>query len=324
MVLPQRRRHAVTLPDTCAGLRLDQALAEILPEYSRSRLQQWIKQGAVTVDGKTLRPRDVVMGGESVVIDAELQAETAVSPEEIPLDVVYEDDDLLIVNKPPGLVVHPAAGNWAGTLQNALLHHAPVLAHLPRSGIVHRLDKDTSGLLVVAKTLEAHTHLVTALQARSVKREYLAVVQGRVISGGTVEGDIGRHPVDRKRMAVVASGGKPAVTHYRVEERFRAHTLVRVRLETGRTHQIRVHMAHIRFPLVGDPVYGGRFKLPAGAGEALIRALRGFRRQALHAARLGIVHPRTAEEMTFEAPLPDDMQALLQVLREDAADAESV
>lgn len=313
----ERREHETVIPEALAGRRLDQALAELFPEYSRSRLQQWIKQGAVRVDGRLLRPREPVQGGERVWIRAELAPVGEVQAQAIPLDIVFEDADLLVVNKPPGLVVHPAAGNWAGTLQNALLHHAPTLAHLPRGGIVHRLDKDTSGLLVIAKTLEAHTRLVAALQARDVKREYLAVVGGRVISGGTIEGNIGRHPVDRKRMAVV-EGGKPAVTHYRVEERYRGHSLLRLRLETGRTHQIRVHLAHIRHPIVGDPVYGGRLKLPAGAGPELIAALRGFKRQALHATRLGLEHPRSGEPMSWEAPLPADMRALIAALRVDA------
>lgn len=314
--MSERRQHQVDIPAELAGSRLDQALSALFPDYSRSRLQQWIKQGAVTVDGRSARPRDPVFGGERVVIEAELEAVSAVAPQEIPLQIVFEDADLLVLDKPPGLVVHPAAGNWDGTLQNALLHHAPALAQLPRSGIVHRLDKDTSGLLVVAKTIEAHTHLVAAMQAREIKREYLALVQGPVISGGTIEGDIGRHPVDRKRMAVVHAG-KPAVTHYRVEERFRAHTLLRVILETGRTHQIRVHLAHIHLPIIGDPVYGGRLKLPRAASAELIAALRGFRRQALHAARLSLEHPRNGEPLSFEAPLPADMAALLAALRAD-------
>ncbi len=300
-----------------AGSRLDQALAQLFPQYSRSRLQQWIKQGAVKVDHAVLRPRDAVHGGEDIELDVELEAAPEVRAEAIALDIVFEDEQILVVNKPPGLVVHPAAGNWEGTLQNALLHHCPELAVLPRSGIVHRLDKDTSGLMVVAKTLEAHKQLIDQLQARTVNREYLALVQGRVIAGGTVEGNIGRHPVDRKRMAVVA-GGKPAVTHYRVAERFRHHTLLRVKLETGRTHQIRVHMAHIRHPILGDPVYGGRLRLPAGASEAFQETLRRFKRQALHAASLGLRHPATGEVLEWEAPLPEDMARLIGALHADA------
>jgi len=305
------------VPEELAGRRLDQVLAELFADFSRSRLQQWVKEGQVSVDGKQLRPRDKLFGGERIVLTVQLSAESAFEPEPIPLDIVYEDEALLVINKPAGLVVHPAAGNWKGTLLNALLHHAPALAQVPRAGIVHRLDKDTTGLLVVAKTLESQTALVEQLQARSFTREYDAVVNGVLTGGGTVDAPIGRHPVDRKRMAVVRNG-KPAVTHYRLAERFRAHTHIKVQLETGRTHQIRVHMAHQRFPLVGDPVYGGRLRLPPASGEALIQMLRGFPRQALHASRLGLVHPQSGEYMEWQAPLPEDMQNLLTVLREDA------
>jgi len=304
------------VPEALAGRRLDQVLAELFPDFSRSRLQQWVKSGCVEVDGQRLRPRDKLHGGERIVLTAQLVQETAFEPEPIPLDIVYEDEALLVINKPAGLVVHPAAGNWQGTLLNALLHHVPALAQVPRAGIVHRLDKDTTGLLVVAKTLEAQTSLVEQLQARSFTREYDAVVNGVLTGGGTVNAPIARHPVDRKRMAVVRSG-KPAVTHYRVAERFRAHTHIKVQLETGRTHQIRVHMAHQRYPLVGDPVYGGRLRIPPASGEALMQMLRGFPRQALHASRLGLVHPQSGEYMEWQAPLPGDMQALLAVLRED-------
>lgn len=305
------------VPEELAGRRLDQVLAELFADFSRSRLQQWVKEGQVSVDGKQLRPRDKLFGGERIVLTVQLSAESAFEPEPIPLDIVYEDEALLVINKPAGLVVHPAAGNWKGTLLNALLHHAPALAQVPRAGIVHRLDKDTTGLLVVAKTLESQTALVEQLQARSFTREYDAVVNGVLTGGGTVDAPIGRHPVDRKRMAVVRNG-KPAVTHYRLAERFRAHTHIKVQLETGRTHQIRVHMAHQRFPLVGDPVYGGRLRLPPASGEVLIQMLRGFPRQALHASRLGLVHPQSGEYMEWQAPLPEDMQNLLTVLREDA------
>ena len=302
------------IPEELSGARVDQALAQIFPQYSRSRLTQWIKQGKVTVDGLVPKPKDAVLGGEhvEVVADSMPEAQT-VAAEPIPLDIVYEDEALIVINKPPGLVVHPAAGNWDGTLQNALLHHAPELAGVPRAGIVHRLDKETSGLMVVARTLPAHKSLVEQLQARSVSREYLALVQGNVVAGGTVEGNIGRHPVDRKRMAVV-DGGKPAITHYRVEARFAYHTLLRVKLETGRTHQIRVHMAHIRHPIIGDPVYGGRLRIPAGASDTLQLALRGFRRQALHATRLQLEHPVSGELVTWEAHMPADMQALVDLL----------
>jgi 23S rRNA pseudouridine1911/1915/1917 synthase len=305
------------IPDTLRGRRLDQALAELVPDYSRSRLQQWIRAGQVTLDARPAQVREKVNGGEVVRITAELAGAGSAAPEPITLDVVHADADLLVINKPPGLVVHPAAGNPAGTLLNALLHLDPALAALPRAGIVHRLDKATSGLMVVARTLTAHKRLVEALAARAVTREYLAVVNTVLTGGGTIEAPIGRHPVDRKRMAV-NQGGKPAVTHYRVEARYRAHTLVRVSLETGRTHQIRVHMAHNHTPIVGDPVYGGRLRLPAGASEALRDALAGFRRQALHATRLVLQHPASGETVSWEAPAPEDMQRLIKVLREDA------
>ena len=306
----------IDIPAECAGMRLDQALSELLPQYSRSRLQQWIKGGDVEVDGRRLRPRDKVVGGEKVTLRAVVESEQRWEPQAMPLDILHEDEDILVVNKPAGLVVHPAAGNPDGTLLNALLHHAPQVAALPRAGIVHRLDKDTSGILVVAKSLEARTSLVEQLQRRQFTREYDAVVEGTMTGGGKVDAPIGRHPVDRKRMAVTP-GGKPALTHYRLAERFRAHTWLKVRLETGRTHQIRVHMAHIRHPLVGDPVYRGRLRLPAGAGEALRQALREFRRQALHASRLGLAHPRTGEWMEWKVPLPGDLAALIEVLRND-------
>ncbi len=314
----ETRRLQARVPDTLAGKRLDQILAELFSDFSRSRLQQWVKDGAVLVDGRPMRPRDKLFGGEEIVVQAKLEVETAFEPEPIPLQIVYEDEAILVINKPAGLVVHPAAGNWQGTLLNALLHHAPQLATVPRAGIVHRLDKETTGLLVVAKTLESQTALVEQLQARQFTREYDAVVNGVLTGGGTVNEPMGRHPVDRKRMAVVRSGGKPAITHYRVEERFRAHTHIKVRLETGRTHQIRVHMAYLRYPLVGDPVYGGRLRLPPASGERLQQMLRGFSRQALHASRLGLHHPQTGDYMEWQAPMPEDMQRLIVVLREDA------
>ena len=305
-----------------AGQRLDQAAAVLFDSFSRSRLQAWIKAGQLTVDGQPGKPRDKVLGNEVLAIEAQLEAAVDDAPEPMDLTVVYEDDSLLVIDKPAGLVVHPAAGHHAGTLLNGLLHHAPVLEHLPRAGIVHRLDRDTTGLMVVAKTLEAHNDLVAQLQDKSVFREYDAVAVGVMTGGATVDAPIGRHPRDRKRQAVTDTG-KPAVTHYRLVERFRGHTHVRVRLETGRTHQIRVHMAHVRYPLVGDPVYGGRMKFPAGASEALRDALQAFPRQALHARCLGLRHPQTGEDIRFEAPLPQDMQALLRVLREDLAQESS-
>jgi 23S rRNA pseudouridine1911/1915/1917 synthase len=316
--MPQSIHLSVSIPEHLDGLRLDQALAELVPDYSRSRLQQWIRDGQVTLDNRAPRVRERVRCGDSVRIDAEITGESAYAAEAIGLELIHEDEHLLVINKPPGLVVHPAAGNPDGTLLNALLHYDPGLAALPRAGIVHRLDKDTSGLMVVARSLSAHNSLVEALQERRVRREYLAVVNGVLTAGGRIEAPIGRHPVDRKRMAVV-TGGREAITHYRVIERYRAHTLVRVRLETGRTHQIRVHMAHIHCPVTGDPVYGGRPRLPRGAGDALKHALRDFRRQALHAQRLELTHPASGEPMAWEAPLPADMKALLDVLHDDAA-----
>ncbi|XSG85333.1 MAG: 23S rRNA pseudouridine(1911/1915/1917) synthase RluD [Methylohalobius sp. ZOD2] len=309
-----------TVPEDMAGLRLDQALARLFPDYSRSRLQQWVKQGRVKVDGEALRPRDKLQGGEWIELEAVEEPRGEFLPQAIPLEIVFEDEHLIVLNKPAGLVVHPAAGHRDGTLQNALLHHAPQLANLPRAGIVHRLDKETSGLLVVAKSLKAHKGLVDQLQARTVKREYLALVQGRMTAGGTVNAPIGRHPVDRKRFAVV-EGGKEAITHYRVAERFPHHTLIRVQLETGRTHQIRVHMAYLRYPLVGDPQYG-RLRLPPGASGELIEALRGFKRQALHAARLSLTHPETGEELGWESPLPEDFERILAILREETSQTE--
>lgn len=313
----EARQLEAQVPEAAAGRRLDQVLAELFPDYSRSRLQQWVKEGNCLVDGRRLRPRDKVLGGEHIALSVVLEADTSFEPEPIPLDIVYEDDALLVINKPAGLVVHPAAGNWQGTLLNALLHHFPPIDKVPRAGIVHRLDKATTGLLVVAKTVEAQTALVEQLQARSFTREYDAVVNGVLTGGGTVDAPIGRHPVDRKRMAVVRNG-KPAVTHYRLAERFRAHTHIKVQLETGRTHQIRVHMAHQHYPLVGDPVYGGRLRIPPACSDALQQMLRRFGRQALHASRLGLVHPVSGDYMEWTVPLPEDMQRLLEVLRADA------
>lgn len=306
-------RREAEIPATAAGERLDRALADLFPEFSRSRLQRWLRAGVLRVDGGRPRPRETVRGGERVVLEAVLEPEGPVQPEAIPLDIVHEDASLIVLDKPAGLVVHPGAGNREGTLQNALLHHAPALGAVPRAGIVHRLDRDTSGLLVVARTLQAHADLVAQLQARTVGREYLALVAGTFTAGGHVDAGIGRHPKDRLRMAV-RRGGKPAVTHYRIEQRFPAHTLVRCRLETGRTHQIRVHMAHIRHPIVGDPLYGGRLRLPPGADEAVIEILRGFRRQALHAERLSLRHPASGETLTWTSPLPEDFRRLLAVL----------
>jgi 23S rRNA pseudouridine1911/1915/1917 synthase len=314
---PREQRLAATVPEDLAGRRLDQALAALFAAFSRTRLQGWVRAGRVTVDGAVRKARDPVYAGERIALRALLDAQVEVRPEAIALDIRYEDDHLLVIDKPAGLVVHPAAGNPDGTVQNALLHHAPGAVELPRAGIVHRLDKDTTGLMVVAKTPLAHRRLVEALQARAIKREYRALVQGLLTAGGTVAAPVGRHPTQRTRMAVHPLG-KPAVTHYRVAERFRAHTLLDVRLETGRTHQIRVHMAHIRHPIVGDPVYGARPRLPAKPTPELVGVLQGFRRQALHAWRLSLEHPATGEPLSWEAQLPADFAALLAALRADA------
>lgn len=298
-------------------MRLDQAAAQLFTGFSRERLKGWIEDGRLLVNGAVRRPKDRVVEGEELVLDAEPAIETSAGAEDIPLNILYEDEDLLVIDKPAGLVVHPGAGNPAGTLLNALLHHCPALVGIPRAGIVHRLDKDTSGLLVVAKTLLAQVSLVDQLKDKTVHREYEAVVWGVLTSGATVDAPIGRHPQDRLRMAVVQNG-KPAVTHYRVIKRFRAHTHVRVMLETGRTHQIRVHMAHTGHPLAGDPVYGGRARSPKGATQELLEALRAFPRQALHARRLSLVHPVTGNTLSWESPLPADFVGLLQVLTQDS------
>jgi 23S rRNA pseudouridine1911/1915/1917 synthase len=302
------------VPLELAGLRLDQVLAELFSDYSRSKLQTWIKAGRVEVNHSvTLSPKAKLDGGEDITLEAEAEKVIESAPESIPLDIVFEDDSLLIVNKPAGLVVHPAVGNWNGTLLNALLNHDANLETLPRAGIVHRIDKETSGLLMVAKTLQAHNSLTQQLQEREITREYLAVTRGRMTAGGSVDEPIGRHPTDRKRYTVRESG-KFAVTHYRVVQRFTQYTLVQLKLETGRTHQIRVHMAHIRYPLFGDPVYGGRFQMPANCSPELEKELRSFKRQALHAAKLGLQHPVTDEYIEWEQPLPDDMVRLINAL----------
>lgn len=335
-------REAV-VPEDAAGRRLDAVLAELFPEFSRSRLQRWLRDGELTVNGGSPRGRTAVKGGERIALAATQSEEGVVTAEPIPLDIIHEDEALLVINKPAGLVVHPGAGNADGTLQNALLHHDADLGGLPRGGIVHRLDRDTTGLMVVAKTLAAHTHLVEQLQARSVGREYLALVGGTFTAGGRVDAPVGRHPRDRLRMAVreardnngdlIGTNVKSAVTHYRIEERFPAHTLLRCKLETGRTHQIRVHMAHIRHRIVGDPLYGGRLGLPGGMDEVpapkgewpprrsdgppptVGDCLRRFHRQALHAETLALIHPVSGETLRWTVAPPDDFAALLAALR---------
>lgn len=310
------------VPSELGGQRLDQIAAQLFADYSRSRLTSWIKEGKLTVDGKVLRPRDTIFSGALLELMAEQQAQGDWQAEAIELDIVYEDEALLVINKPAGLVVHPAAGHQEGTLLNALLYHAPSLQNVPRAGIVHRLDKDTTGLMVVAKTLEAQTKLVEQLQARTVSRIYEAIVCGVITSGGTIDAPMSRHGVQRQKMAVVKEG-KKAVTHYRVLERFRAYTHVRVQLETGRTHQIRVHMAHINYPLLGDPVYGGRFRIPPATNATLIQQLKEFPRQALHARFLALEHPVTGNKMKWESPLPEDMVWMLTLLRQDAESFEA-
>ena len=313
---PKFQTHQISLPPALAGRRLDQALAQLLPQYSRTRIQRWIEDGAVRVNGLAARGRDVVVGGEAAVVEARFPEETSVAAEKLPLDIVHEDAAVLVINKAPGVVVHPGAGNREHTLQNALLAHDPKLKRVPRAGLVHRIDKDTSGLLVVARTLEAHTALVSALGAHKIEREYLALCTGVMTGGATVDEPIGRHRTQRTKMAV-RSDGRAAVTHFRIEKRFRGHTLARVRLETGRTHQIRVHLAHAGYPIVGDPVYGGRRRLPAGATSELKAALENFHRQALHAARLSFTHPRTGKAVSYTAPLPADFAGLLAALARD-------
>jgi 23S rRNA pseudouridine1911/1915/1917 synthase len=311
---PMRIRRRIRVEPQLAARRLDQVLATLIPELSRSRLQLWIESGQVRVDGVARRSRDKVWGGELIELDAPVEPVGDCLPQAIPLNPVFEDEQILVLDKPAGLVVHPAAGHRDGTLQNALLNHAPELARVPRAGIVHRLDKDTTGLLVVAKTLEAHRSLVEQLQARLVHREYRALVIGEVVAGGRIEAPVGRHPTQRTRMAVVANG-RPAITRYRVLERFAGHSLLAVELETGRTHQIRVHMAHTQHPLVGDRAYGGRPRPPKGASTDLVEALQGFPRQALHALRLGLEHPTLGMAMSWEIPLPADLSELLEQFR---------
>lgn len=296
-----------------AGMRLDQAAAALFTDYSRARLQKWIRSGELTVDGSVAKPTQRIDGVELIRLDAVAERQVDALPQDIPLNIIHADEDLIIVDKPAGLVVHPAAGNPDGTLQNALLHYDENLSTLPRSGIVHRLDKDTSGVMVVARSLRAHTSLVEQLQSRTMSRVYRAVARGDIIAGGTVDAPVGRHPKDRKRMAVVQSG-KHAISHYRVLQRYHGATYVEVSLESGRTHQIRVHLSHIGHPLVGDPVYGRSIKLKSRYPTELIEAIRSFTRQALHAFRLRLKHPATSAIVEFTAPLPADFEQLLATL----------
>jgi 23S rRNA pseudouridine1911/1915/1917 synthase len=313
----QESTLSASIPPELAGQRLDQALAALFADITRSQLQQWIEDGRITLNGRLPRKRDKVKADDAVEIRVPPPVESGWKAQALPLEIVHEDSELLVINKPPGLVVHPGAGNPEGTLLNALVAHAPKLAQLPRAGIVHRIDKDTSGLLVVAKTEQARQNLIEQLQEHSVEREYLTIVNGVMVAGGTIEAPIGRHRTQRTRMAV-SSQGKPAVSHYRVMKKYRAHTLVQVRLESGRTHQIRVHMAHLHYPVVGDPVYGGRLKIPTGASENLKKVLRGFRRQALHALKLSLVHPKTGKRVQWATSVPEDMSKLMEALALDA------
>lgn len=313
---------SASVTDDLIGQRLDQAVSKLFPEYSRSRLQGWIKDGSLKVDGAVRRPRDKLVGGEILSLNATLEMIEHHQAQDIPLEIVYEDDAILVINKPAGLVVHPAAGHHDGTLLNALLYHCPEIGQVPRAGIIHRLDMDTTGLMVVAKTIPAQTELVSQLQERDMGREYEAIVHKVMTGGGTVDEPMGRHSKNRQKMAVVGVG-KEAITHYRVLEKFRAHTHIRLKLETGRTHQIRVHMSHIHYPLVGDPLYGGRFRLPKGISEELQEGLRDFNRQALHAKKLELWHPETGELVSWEIDLPEDMQHLLALLKADKEQAET-
>lgn len=314
---PQTLEDTAQVPMAMGQKRFDQIAAALFSDHSRSRIQQWIKDGQLLVNGEARKPKDKLIGGETLTLKAELVSEERWEAEPVPLDVVYSDEDIIVINKPAGLVVHPGAGTPGGTMLNGLLHHFPELKAVPRAGIVHRLDKDTTGLMVVARTLTAHTSLVGQLQARTVGREYEAIVTGTMTGGGKVDEPIGRHATQRVKMAV-SPVGKEAITHYRVQDRFSNHTLIRCKLETGRTHQIRVHMAFLGYPLVGDQLYAGRNRLPKGVCQEVAEALRNFKRQALHAAQLELLHPRTGQTMAWQAETPDDMIDLLALLEADA------
>ena len=307
----------LVVPGELHGQRIDIVLAELIPEFSRSQLSSWLKQGKITIKNRSLKPKDKVSEGEEIDFAIDFSAlENKVEncqPEDIPLSVIFEDDELLVINKPTGLIVHPGAGNPTHTLVNALLYHDPSLNQLPRAGIIHRLDKETTGLLVVAKTLTSHTNLTRQMQERTIDRRYLTLVQGHVISGGEIDTNYGRHPRNRLKMAV-CENGRQAITRYAVRKQYHYFTLLDVQLLTGRTHQIRVHMAHINHPVIGDPLYGGRMRYPTEASQELLTVLQQFKRQALHAKTLSLLHPVTGEPMTFEAPLPADFELLLTSL----------
>ncbi|MFC1589743.1 23S rRNA pseudouridine(1911/1915/1917) synthase RluD [Pseudomonadota bacterium] len=307
----------IDIPEELSGQRLDVVLAELMPDYSRSRLKQWLLEGQILLDGQQVKPKTRVHSDQQLELNVHaVDVDEECQPEDIPLNIVYEDESMIVVNKPAGLVVHPAAGHRQGTLQNALLFYDNALAEVPRAGIVHRLDKDTSGLMVVARTLASHKYLVDQIQQRDVHREYQTLVHGVMTGGGTVDEPIGRHAHDRIRMTV-REDGRPSVTHYRVLDRYRVYTHLHVELETGRTHQIRVHMQHLRHPVVGDPVYAGRSRVPAEADESFLELLKNFKRQALHAWRLSLHHPETGELIQWEAPLPEDMQNLIAGMKQD-------
>ena len=311
------------LTEEHAGKRVDVVLAALFPEYSRSRLKIWIEQGQVRVNGETTKPKAKMRGDEELQLTVQaIESEEDFVAEDIPLDIIHQDDDIIVINKSADFVVHPAAGHYSGTVLNALLHFDSSLSGIPRAGIVHRLDKDTTGLMVVARNLSAHKYLVDQIQKHEVVREYQAVVFGLLTGGGKVDQPIGRHPHDRIKMTV-REGGREAITHYRLLERFREHSHVKVQLETGRTHQIRVHMSHLRHPIVGDRVYAGRHRVPAGAQQELLDYLQHFKRQALHAWQLSFVHPSSGEDVSYQAPLPDDMVQLIHLLKKDAAENES-
>jgi 23S rRNA pseudouridine1911/1915/1917 synthase len=308
-----QRNLVAMIPIDAAGQRLDKVLALLFPPYSRSQLQSWLREGRVTMEGFVPSQRQIVQGGEQLQLLVPEGMREDWQPQSLPLQVVYEDTEIVVIDKPAGLVVHPGAGNQDKTLANAILHHYPENRMLARAGIVHRLDKGTTGLLVVARTESARQKLVEDLESRNIHRHYLALVHGRPVAGGTIDESIGRHPRNRLRMAV-SKKGKPAITHFRLDRRYDFHTLLRVRLETGRTHQIRVHLSHIGLPLVGDPLYGGRQRTPPRASTELVALLRGFGRQALHATELSITHPNSGRRLTWESALPQDFQQLLQIL----------